>query len=377
MPLDPAHAATPSGKPRARAIGVPFDGAPGAWNAITDVPGLEVGYTTLIEGDGPLVVGRGPVRTGVTAILPRGRVGVMDPVFAGTHDLNGWGELTGTHRIDAAGLCGGPILITNSMSVGVVRDAAARWLAEGRDPERLMDLMGLGMRVVGETYDGRLNDIVGQHVRPAHVVAAIEGASHGPLELGSVGGGTGMIAYEFKGGSGSASRVAETAVGRYTVGVFVQANHGRRSDLIVAGLPVGRELGGPEPAPERGSIIALVATDAPLLPPQLRRIAQRFGLGLARTGAIARNGSGDMFVAVSTANPGTLAATDGLRRADFLHDVHIDPLFEATVQAAEEAVIDAMVANEAMTGRDGITVPALPHGRLAEILGRHGRLAEA
>ncbi|MGH6719237.1 MAG: P1 family peptidase [Alphaproteobacteria bacterium] len=381
MPLEHAHAATPAGKSRARAIGVPFAGTPGHRNAITDVPGVEVGYTTLIQGDGPLVVGRGPVRTGVTAILPRGKAGVMDPVFAGSHDLNGWGELTGTHRIEAAGLCGGPILITNSMSVGVVRDAAARWLAEGRDPERLMDLMGLGMRVVGETYDGKLNNIVGQHVRPEHVVSAIEGAKGGPLELGSVGGGTGMIAYQFKGGSGSASRVAETAAGRYTVGVFAQANHGRRSDLIVAGLPVGRELGGrelggPAVAPsERGSIIAVVATDAPLLPSQLRRIAQRFGLGLARTGAIARNGSGDMFLAVSTANPGTLAATDGLRRADFLHDVHIDPLFEATVQAAEEAVIDAMVANAAMTGRDGFTVPALPLDRLADILRRHGRLA--
>jgi L-aminopeptidase/D-esterase-like protein len=360
---------------RARALGVPFDGAPGPFNAITDVPGLEVGYTTLVAGDGPLSIGRGPVRTGVTAILPRGRAGVLDPVFAGTHDLNGWGELTGTHRIDSAGLCGGPILITNSMSVGVVRDAAARWLATSQDPERMMDLMGLGMRVVGETYDGTLNDIVGQHVRPDHVVAAIGGARSGALELGSVGGGTGMIAYQFKGGSGSASRRVDTAVGRFTVGAFAQANHGLCRDLIVAGVPVGRLLEAPAARPvDRGSIIALVATDAPLLPPQLRRIAQRFGLGLARTGAIARNGSGDMFLAVSTANPGTLAATDGLRQASFLHDVHIDPLFEATVQAAEEAVIDAMIANRAMTGRDGITIPALPHDRLCDLLREHRRL---
>lgn len=375
MALSVAHTRTPAGLPRARALGVPFDGAPGPCNAITDVPGLEVGYATLIAGDGPLVVGQGPIRTGVTAILPRGRAGVLDPVFAGTHDLNGWGELTGTHRIDSAGLCGGPIMITNSMSVGVVRDAAARWLAANQDPERLMDVMGLGMRVVGETYDGTLNDIVGQHVRPEHAVAAIEGARGGPIDLGSVGGGTGMIAYQFKGGCGSASRVVETGVGRFTLGVFAQVNHGRRSDLIVAGVPVGRAFDEPAPrAVDRGSIIALVATDAPLLPPQLKRVAQRFGLGLARTGAIARNGSGDMFIAVSTANPGTLAATDGLRRAQFLHDVHIDPLFEATVQAAEEAVIDSMVANRPMTGRDGVTVPALPHAPLQDLLRHHRRL---
>ncbi len=377
MPLPAAHAATPAGKPRARSLGIPFDGTPGPWNAITDVAGVEVGYATIIEGSGPLVVGKGPIRTGVTAILPRGRAGVLDPVFAGTHDLNGWGELTGTHRIDGAGLLGGPILLTNSMSVGVVRDAAARWLAATRDPERMMDLMGLGMRVVGETYDGTLNDIVGQHVRPDHVVAALEGARGGALEQGSIGGGTGMICYAFKAGSGSASRVVEAGGARYTVGVFVQANHGLRRDLIVAGVPVGRHLS--EPAivrpVDRGSIIAIAATDAPLLPPQLKRLAQRVGLGLARTGAIARNGSGDMFIAFSTANPGTLAATDGLRHAQFLHDVHIDPLFEGVVWASEEAVIDSMIANQSMTGRDGIVVPALPHDALRELLRRHGRLA--
>jgi L-aminopeptidase/D-esterase-like protein len=369
------HRATPSGKARARALGVPFDGEPGPWNAITDVAGVEVGYATLIEGDGPLVVGKGPVRTGVTAILPRGRGAALDPVFAGTHDLNGWGELTGTHRVEGAGLCGGPITLTNSMSVGVVRDAAARWLATRESPERLMDLMGLSIRVTGETYDGDLNDIVGQHVRPEHVARAIEGARSGPIELGSVGGGTGMIAYEFKGGCGSASRIVACDDTRYTVGVFVQANHGLRRDLIVAGLPVGRMLAGDRVrADDMGSIIGIAATDVPLLPQQLKRVAQRIGLGIGRTGAIARNGSGDMFLAFSTANPGVLADTEGPRRATFIHDVHISTLFEGTVQAAEEAVIDAMIPNEAMTGRDGKTVPALPHRDLQAILERHGRL---
>lgn len=366
---------TPAGRARARALGVPFDGTPGPVNAITDVPALEVGYATIIEGDGKLVVGKGPVRTGVTAILPRGRAGVMDPCFAGYHDLNPWGELTGCHRIDGAGLVGGPVTITNSMSVGVVRDAAARWLADGRDQERLMDLMGLSIRVTGETYDGHLNDIVGQHVTPEHVVAAIESARGGAIEQGSVGGGTGMIAYEFKGGSGSASRRVSTAAGPYTLGVFVQANHGLRRDLLVAGVPVGRHLSeGRVWERESGSIIAVAATDAPLLPQQLKRIAQRVGLGIGRTGAVARNGSGDMFLAVSTGNAGTLAATDGLRRAEFLHDANIDPLFEAAIQAAEEAVIDAMMCNETMTGRDGHVVRALPHEGLREVLARHNRL---
>ncbi|MSP81514.1 MAG: S58 family peptidase [Alphaproteobacteria bacterium] len=374
MAADPRRE-TPSGKPRARALGVPFDGEPGPNNAITDVAGVEVGYCTLIRGDGPLVVGQGPVRTGVTAILPRGRGAVLDPVFAGTHDLNGWGELTGTHRIEGAGLCGGPITITNSMSVGVVRDAAARWLADNQNPERLMDLMGLSIRVTGETYDGDLNDIVGQHVRPEHVVQAIEGARGGPLELGSVGGGTGMIAYEFKGGCGSASRIVTCDGRAYSVGVFVQANHGLRRDLIVAGIPVGRMLGTDRVrADDMGSIIGVCATDVPLLPQQLKRVAQRVGLGLARTGAIARNGSGEMFLAFSVANPGVLGATEGPRYACFVHDIHLSTLFEGVVSAAEEAVIDAMVANAPMTGRDGRTVPALPHKDLISLLSHHRRL---
>jgi D-aminopeptidase len=375
--LPEAHRATPAGRTRARALGIPFEGTPGPWNAITDVAGLEVGYTTVVRGEGPLRVGHGPVRTGVTAILPRGRSGVLDPVFAGTHDLNGWGELTGTHRIESAGLCGGPITITSSMSVGLVRDAAARWLAEDQDPERLMDLMGLSIRVTGETYDGYLNDIVGQHVTREHVYAAIEGARGGPLELGSVGGGTGMICYEFKGGSGSASRLVEAAGHRYTVGVFAQANHGLRRDLVIAGVPVGKALtGGRVRKDDNGSIIVVAATDAPVLAPQLKRIAQRIGLGLARTGAMARYGSGDMFLAVSTANAGVMADTVGLRTASFIHDIHIDALFEGAIFAAEEAVIDAMVANEAMVGHSGHRVEALPHDEVRAILAKHGRLAD-
>jgi L-aminopeptidase/D-esterase-like protein len=370
---DPLRA-TPSGRARARAIPVPFDGTPGPCNAITDVPGVEVGYCTIVRGEGPLVVGQGPVRTGVTAILPRGRAGVGVPVFAGGHALNGNGELTGSLWIAESGQCEGPITITNTHSCGVARDATLRWLIE-RHPEA----MGAwGLPVAGETYDGELNDINGFHVTPEHVFEALESAKAGPLELGSVGGGTGMICYDFKGGSGSASRVVaaggEGEGGSYVLGAFVQANFGRRRELTVAGVPVGRHLpGGELRGKPAGSIIAVIATDAPLLPHQLKRLARRVGLGIARSGGIAHNGSGDIFLAFSTANAAAWSGGSGPRAAAFLANEELDPLFEAVVQATDEAVIDSMVANETMVGRDGNTALALPHDRLRDLLARYGR----
>jgi len=361
--------------PRARDLGFPFAGTPGPLNAVTDVAGVEVGHTTLVRGEGPLVVGEGPVRTGLTVVFPRGRAGALKPCFAGFHGLNPWGELTGTLRLEAQGLMGGPLATTNSMSVGVVRDAVARWLTQGYDNERMMLLMGQSIRVVGETHDGFLNDIVGQHVTKEHVFAALDGARGGPVPEGSVGGGTGMTCYEFKGGIGTASRVVEAGPGSWTMGVILQANHGLRRDLTIAGVPVGRELGGGRKKSESGSIIATAITDAPLLATQLKRIAQRVGLGIARTGAIGRNNSGDMFVALSTANEETWADTEGLRHADFLHDAHIDPLFEAAVDAAEEAVVNALVAADTMVGIDGNIAEGLPHDEVVAVLRAFNRMA--
>ena len=362
--------ATPSGRPRARAIPVPFDGTPGPLNAITDVPGVEVGYCTLVRGEGPLVVGQGPVRTGVTAILPRGKAGVGVPVFAGSHSLNGNGELTGTIWIEESGQCEGPITITNTHSCGVARDATLRWLM-ARDTGAMQ---AWGLPVAGETYDGELNDINGFHVTPEHVFEALDGAAGGPLELGSVGGGTGMVCYDFKGGSGSASRAVAIGGAAYTLGAFVQANFGHRRELTIAGAPVGRHLpGGELRGPPGGSIIALIATDAPLLPHQLKRLARRVALGIARSGSVAHNGSGDIFLALSTANQEAWAAGGGPKAAAFLPNHSLNPLFEAVVQATDEAVVDAMVANETMVGRDGNTAHALPHDRLRELLARYGR----
>ncbi len=367
------HHVTPGGKTRARALGVPFDGVPGPNNAITDVGDVAVGYATIIEGDGPLVVGQGPVRTGVTAILPRGLDGVATPVFAGTFSLNGNGEMTGTIWVEESGACEGPITITNTHSCGVARDATIRWLVD-----RLGDAtaQSWGLPVAGETYDGELNDINGFHVTVEHVLEAIDGAAGGPIEQGSVGGGTGMIAYDFKGGSGSASRVVEIGGTGYTVGAFVQANFGMRRELTIAGAPVGRHIAGNEiRSTPGGSIIAIAATDAPLLPHQCKRLARRVGLGVGRSGSISHNGSGDIFLAFSTANADALATAPGARAADFLPNEALDPIFEAVVQATDEAIVDSMVANETMTGRDGTTVIALPHDRLIEVLADYNRLA--
>jgi D-aminopeptidase len=351
----------PDPRPRARDLGVPFEGAPGPYNAITDVAGVEVGHRTLIAGEGELKVGAGPVRTGVTAVLPRGRAST-DPVFAGWFALNGNGEMTGTAWIEESGFLEGPVLLTNTSSVGTVRDAAVRWMvARGtRQPWVLP--------VVAETYDGHLNDVHGFHVKEAHVVEALEAARSGVLAEGNVGGGTGMTCFEFKGGIGTSSRRLTARQGAYVVGVLVQANFGVRHQLLIAGFPVGREITeGTFRKKEEGSIIVVIATDAPLLPHQLKRLARRAALGLARTGSVSGNTSGDLFLAFSTANQ-QAAGRDGPVNLTMLPNERIDALFEATAQATEEAVVNALVAAETMTGRDGHRVIALPHDRLVEVL---------
>ena len=362
-------------KPRARALGVPFEGTTGPLDALTDVPGVEVGFTTLISGEGKLQIGQGPVRTGVTAILPRGLRDTLDhPVFAGGFSLNGNGEMTGMAWVDEGGFLEGPVLLTNTHSVGVARDAAIRWRVDHGAP----DATGYwwSLPVVAETYDGYLNDINGFHIRPEHVFHALDSAKGGPLPEGNVGGGTGMICYEFKGGTGTASRQLPAGGGGYTVGVLVQANCGLRSQLTVAGVPVGREIQVPPIwSQETGSIIIVVATDAPLLPHQLKRLARRASLGLARTGSVSGNGSGDIFLAFSTANFGA-ASPEGVPRVDMLPNDRINGLFEATVQATEEAIINALVAAEPMTGRDDHRAPALPPEELRQALAKYGRLAK-
>jgi L-aminopeptidase/D-esterase-like protein len=357
-------------KPRARDLGVPLEGTPGPLNAITDVKGVEVGHTTLISGEGKLQVGVGPVRTGVTAVLPRGK-GSADPVFAAWFSLNGNGEMTGTTWIEESGFLEGPVLLTNTTSVGTVRDAVCKWWTKKGIQQQPWVLP-----VVAETYDGYLNDTHGFHVKEEHVFAALDGAKTGPVAEGNVGGGTGMTCFEFKGGIGTASRKLANATGGYTLGVLVQSNFGLRKQLRVAGVPVGQEI--TERAfrsRESGSIIIVLATDAPLMPHQLKRLARRASMGLARTGSESGNGSGDIFVAFSTANPGA-AKPDGVAALSMLPNERMNSLFEATVQATEEAVLNTLCAAETMTGRDGHQVLALPHDRLKEVLRKYNRLAE-
>lgn len=372
-------------RPRARDLGVPFDGTPGPNNAITDVGGVLVGYTTIVSGTPPLKEGKGPVRTGVTAILPRGLRSYADPSLAGWFRLNGNGEMTGTAWIDESGLLAGPVMVTNTHSVGVVRDTVIEWLRDtGQLPKGNYPW---ALPVVAETWDGGLNDINGFHVRPEHVRAALASAASGPIAEGNVGGGTGMVCYQFKGGTGTSSRKVDVKFGGYTVGVLVQCNCGGYDELLVAGVPVGRQIPRErlwarqqgEGQTAMGSIIIVVATDAPLLPTQLRRLARRAALGLARTGTTASDGDGDLFIAFSTANAGAQADADdttpfSVRSVKMITNNYIDPLFEATVQATEEAVINAMVAAEPMTLLDGKTLIALPHDRLREILRDHNRL---
>ena len=357
---------------RARDLGIPFEGTPGKLNGITDVPGVEVGYTTLISGEGKLEVGKGPVRTGVTAILPRGHSSLNDPVYAGFFSLNGNGEMTGTAWVEESGFLEGLIVITNTHSVGVARDAVIAWqVKQGTGSQTLWSLP-----VVAETWDGWLNDINGFHVRPEDVWHALDTAHSGAIEEGSVGGGTGMICYEFKGGNGTASRNIDIRASKdapprsFVVGVFLQANFGRRPQLVIAGVPVGKEIPGEVYKKENGSCIAVVATDAPLLPNQLKRLARRISLGIARTGTISGNSSGDLFIAFSTANPNVASADQITHDVQTIPNDLMDPLFTGVVQATEEAVVNALVDNHSMTGRDNHRVEALPHNRLREIMKR-------
>jgi len=367
LPLLALVASAAEAKPRARDLGVPFDGAPGPLNAITDVAGIEVGQTTLIHGEGKLVVGDGPVRTGVTAILPRGRAN-RAPVFAGWFSLNGNGEMTGTAWVEESGVLDGPIVLTNTHSVGVARDAVIAWQVQHSRPGEIW----WSLPVVAETWDGWLNDINGFHVKPGHVFAALDSAKGGPVEEGGVGGGTGMICHEFKGGIGTSSRLA----GKYTVGVLVQANYGVRDELRIAGVPVGREIPeGTFKPRETGSILIIIATDAPLLPHQLKRLARRATLGLARDGSYSGDGSGDLFLAFSTANA-VPSREQRTGEVTLLSNDVIDPLFLATVRATEEAIINALVAGETMKGRDDHVALGLPHDRLRAILKKYGRLVE-
>jgi len=365
---------------RARDLGIVIgDLPPGPLNAITDVAGVRVGHTTLIEGDGPLVVGKGPVRTGVTVILPHEGDPGREPVFAGSHTLNGNGEMTGLEWVRESGMLTTPIGLTNTHSVGVVRDALVAASVARRETVGLWSLP-----VVAETWDGYLNDVDGQHVRPEHVSEALAAATAtGPVAEGNVGGGTGMKAFGFKAGIGTASRRVAEEHGSYIVGVLVQANHGRRSRLRVDGVPVGREIPHAEvpgtgvPAPVAGSIIAVVATDAPLLPQQCRRLAQRSSLGVARGGGGGEHDSGDLFLAFATGNRGLRPDDDESAPLTFplqmLNDDHIDELFWAAIEATEEAILNSMIAAETMTGRDGITFHALPHDRLMAVMDRYGR----
>ncbi len=362
---------------RARALGVPFDGTPGKFNAITDVAGVEVGYTTLVRGEGKLEVGHGPVRTGVTAIVPRGHASLNDPVYAGTFSLNGNGEMTGTAWVEESGFLEGPVVITNTHSVGVARDAVIAWrLAHGA-----ADKTGYwwSLPVVAETWDGWLNDINGFHVKAEDVARALDEAHGGAIEEGSVGGGTGMICYEFKGGTGTASRVIPVtdsgdAGHTYTIGALVQANCGRRSQLMIAGVPVGKEIPGSVYPKESGSIIIVIATDAPLLPGQLKRLARRASLGLARTGSVSGNGSGDLFLAFSTANPGAADPDEPTHSVQTIPNDRLDPIFEATVEAVEEAIVNALVDNQTMVGQGDHRVEALSHDKLHALLEKYHRL---
>ena len=365
-------------KPRARELGVPFDGAPGPLNAITDVKGVTVGHTTMISGDGKLVVGKGPVRTGVTAVFPRGKDSNDTGVFAGWWSLNGNGEMTGTTWVEESGLLIGPVMITNTHSVGIVRDAVIQWTVAHRKVGPDDDWWSLP--VVAETWDGYLNDINGFHVKPEHVFEAIESSKGGPVEEGAVGGGTGMVCNGFKGGIGTSSRKLSAKDGGFTVGVLVQCNYGSRQNFRVAGIPVGREIRSEDPyafAPddiaERGSIIVVVATDAPLLPHQLKRLARRVSLGLGRDGSISGNGSGDIFIAFSTANEGA-AATNHMVDLKMYPNGLLNPIFAATVEATEESIINAMIAAKTMVGIENHKVTALPHDQLQAVLKKYNRL---
>jgi len=377
-----AHTGSATEKSRARDLGIPFDGKPGPHNAITDVNGVEVGHVTLISGEGQLVIGKGPVRTGVTAVLPRGKT--CDPVFAGWYSLNGNGEMTGTTWVEESGFLEGPVMITNTHSVGIVRDSVIAWQHQNEMYDPIYADIFWALPVVAETYDGGLNDINGFHVKKEHVFNALDNAGSGHVAEGNVGGGTGMVCHQFKGGIGTASRQLDERIGGYTVGVLVQANYGGRDTLTIAGVPIGKEI--PDLMPRRndsnvpdldvgGSIIVIVATDAPLVAHQLKRLARRVPLGISKLGGFGSNTSGDIFIAFSTANPGA-ANRKGMAKLDMLPNDSLSPLFLATVQATEEAIVNALIAAETMTGINGNTVYALPHDRLVKVLQKYNRISQ-
>jgi len=354
-------------KPRARDLGIPLEGTPGPYNTITDVSNVEVGFATVIEGES--------VRTGVTAIHPRGKAH-HDPVFGGTFSFNGNGEMTGAAWVDEGGFVEGPICITNTHSVGIVRDTVIDWQVKNNAMFQKWSIP-----IVAETADGWLNDMNGFHVKPEHVMQALDSASSGAIPEGNIGGGTGMICYEFKGGTGTSSRKLPEKFGGYMVGALVQANFGRRYQLTVAGVPVGQHLtegapftNGENPFREQGSLIVILATDAPLFPYQLKRVAKRATLGMARTGSLGGNGSGDIFLAFSTANRGVASSKPGKRCAEFLLNDGLDSIFAAAALTTEEAILNAMLAAQTMTGKDGLRVPALSHERLREVLQQYNRL---
>ncbi len=353
---------------RARSLGVPFDGKTGAYNAITDVEGVTVGYSTLIEGEGASAV-----RTGVTAILPRGRKSIEQPAFAGIFSLNGNGEMTGSHWVEESGFLEGPIMLTNSHSVGIVRDSVIQWRIKQGPPDASGYFWSLP--VVAETYDGHLNDINGFHVKPEHVFAALDSAQGGAIAEGNVGGGTGMICHEFKGGTGTSSRLVKIDQRSYVVGALVQANYGVRGELRIAGAPVGKHLQNDllwsEPVRDQGSIIIVIATDAPLMPHQLKRLARRASMGLARVGSYAGNGSGDIFIAFSTANASAIQSATAQLTA--LGNDELDGLFLATVQAVEESIVNALIAAKTMIGVDGHRAVAIDHDQLRQVLRKYGR----
>jgi D-aminopeptidase len=370
---------------RARDLGLPFNGIPGVNNAITDVPGILVGFTTLNEPRDKLEVGQGPIHTGVTAILPRGHRDSLAAIWAGHHNLNGNGELTGTHWIRDAGYFTSPICLTNTHSVGVAHQAAVRWMIESY-PNEFVNNHGWALPVVGETYDGMANDICGMHVNEAHVLEALSGASSGPVAEGNVGGGTGMMTYEFKGGTGTASRIVELGQESYVIGALVQSNFGMRKDLTILGVPVGQEW--PEDAPltgsrlpETGSIIVVIGTDLPLLPSQLSRMAKRGALGIGRTGSPGGHYSGDIILAFSVANdipfPGVMSGEQpGTHSLQFVNDHYLDLVYEGVVESVEEAVINAMVAAETLPiiKPAGQLLKSMDHGRLCDIMKKYGRL---
>ena len=365
-------------KPRARDLGISFDGISGPLNSITDVDGVEVGHKTLIRGDGKLEVGKGPVRTGITAVLPRGKK--YDPVFAGWYALNGNGEMTGTTWVEESGFLEGPVMITNTHSVGVVRDAVIEWQFKNSffDPLPNEPDVFWALPVVAETYDGDLNDINGFHVKKEDVFRALDSANSGAVSEGNVGGGTGMVCHQFKGGIGTASRQLNEELGGYTIGVLVQANYGSRETLTISGVPVGKEIS--DFIPEfkstdegNGSIIVIVATNAPLLPHQLKRIARRVPMGIAKVGGYASNGSGDIFIAFSTANS-EVSNREEKQKLEMLPNDQMSSLFLATVQATEEAIINALIAADTMIGINGNTVYSIPHDRLIEVLKKYHRM---